>query len=292
MYRPSQALFLTAYGGVGGDEHLIGSRLLGRSNNVGASATWLASERLGMSVWYSKYNYDAHDRPETDQFHFRTDYALASGRTVALEVRHFTRDWDIADDTAYALVYEIPLNIPVGRRQDVGAINGTLTCLDGAGPAGIARAILSTTDATAVTDSSGSFTFPSLAPGTYLVRISPRSIGYNRVPEAKTPMRVEVKPGQTTRLDISVVEAASISGRVILSPANGEQNGPGSAEPSVIGDPRRGRSNTSDRAPTSETPVGLANILVELRSADEVVRRVTDSRGPSLSRACAPGTGG
>ena len=53
-YRPSQALFLTAYGGVGGDEHLIGSRLLGRSNNVGASATWLASERLGMSVWYSR----------------------------------------------------------------------------------------------------------------------------------------------------------------------------------------------------------------------------------------------
>jgi len=298
-YRASRDFFITLYGGIGEDDALKGSRLLGGSNNLGASAAWKPSDRLDMSLWYVKYNYDAHDRPETDQFHFQTRYALRNGQALDLQVRHYRHELSRDNDTTYSLAYTIPLSLPVSKKK-VGVIRGKVFDAEALDHLGIARAILTTAGATAVTNEQGNFIFPCLAPGTYSLRVDRKSLGLNRVTERKPPFLVKVQVGQTTRLDIGVVEAARVSGTVMVVPnGNGNGNGNGHTvhdgqDVYMVGGPQTSNGNGNGNGHTrsdenSRGPWGLGNVLIELANDDEVQRRVTGHKGEFLFEDLRPG---
>ncbi len=295
-YRPSRDFLVTLYGGFGKDDALRGSRLLGGSNNLGASTTWKPSDDLEMSLWYVKYNYNAHDRPETDQFSFRTRYALRNGHSLDFQIRHYRHELSRNNDTTYAFTYTIPipLSLPVRKKKNVGVIRGRVFDADAAEGVGIVRAILTTTGATAVTDAKGHFVFPCLTAGAYSVYVDRKSIGLNRVTEHKLPILVEIIGGQITELDIGVIEAAHVSGTVMVVPANSNGNGNGCTVHDgqaayVVGDPRSSNGNGNGNGENSREPWGLGNVLVELANGEEVLRTSTDYEGQFLFENLRPG---
>ena len=275
-YRPDPTSFFTAFVGFGDDEPLQGSWLLGGRKRMGASARWHPREDLSLNLWYVKYNYDSPLRSEVSQLRFIANHALPDGCDLDLEIAHYRHEWNRDSETSYMLAYRIPLGLPVVKKKSVGFIRGIV--FDGAEPAGagIAGAIVTANDETVVTDAQGGFAFPLFSPGSYAVRV--RGLGPNRVTERKLPIVVEVETGEKAQVDISVIEAARVSGRIIVAASDGNGNG----EAVVVGEPGNG-----NEAPESK---GLPGILVELTINGDVVRTVTNYEGRFLFEGLRPGT--
>lgn len=303
-WRPERELYLTAFAGFGDNDSLRGSRLLRDSSNLGFSARWRPHPDLDLSFWYRKYGFDAHDRPESDQFSVRMRHALPNDHAVTAEARHHSRDLG-PSSTTYQVAYTIPFGVAVGRRTTVGAIEGRIYDEEVAARPGVEGAILKVDGATAVSDERGDFIFPALAPGVYELSVDRASIGLDRVVEQGLPMSVEVVGGETMELDLGVVRAATVSGTVLVVPGNnnnlnnnqnpGEQAGNDGA---VVGDPRNNNSNGNNNGQVTGEPgnnnnqgeaTGLANVLVELSNERETVRRVTNRRGEFLFENMRPG---
>jgi hypothetical protein len=203
----------------------------------------------------------------------RVGYALPNGHDLEMTVRR--TDNERGDDrTSYLLAYTIPLRLAVSRKKSIGAIRGQVYDPQTPGRPGVAGVILRINAATAVTDRNGRFVFPVVPPGRYALHVDRGSLGQDRIVEQKLPVALEVKAGETTRLELAVVPAAKVTGTVWAVPSHG--NGA-----FVVGEP--GNHNAR------REPVGLANVLVELSSDDEVVRRVTDQRGRFLFDTLRPG---
>lgn len=294
-YRPRREAFFTLYAGFGDDEALSSSRLLGASNNLGASVAWRLRPDLDLDFWYTKYNFDGGDyRPESDSYNLRLCYELPNTHRLILEARHNTGEWR-DDETCYQLAYTIPLGLPVAKKKNIGSIRGRVYDAEAPGQPGVAGVILRTNGATAVTNAKGEFIFPSAAPGTYQLFVDRPSIGLERVTEQKLPLTVEVVATAVTGVEIGLVRAATVSGTVLLIPANGNGNGNG-----VNGNGGNHNDNGANGngavvigAPGAnngkQEPTGLANMLVELANGQETLRRITDQNGRFLFDSVRPG---
>jgi hypothetical protein len=275
-YRPSPRMSFTLYGEAG-DTAERGTRLLGASNNVGGSLTWKPTERLLLSFYYLKYGFDSSVACATDQAELLLGYTQANGSLWTLRARRNSRPLSGRGPDSVALSYSIPFGVPVAKKTSAGVVQGRVYDAGAPNHPGVAKVILTANGATAVTDSSGRFFFPYLAPGTYSLQVDERSIGLNRVTTRKLPILVEVKPGEITTLSVGVVESSRLSGTVTIVPANGTEDvrpGDDGEGPYVVGDP--------SNAAAPERATGLANVLVELSNGDELLRRVTDNRGRFL----------
>ncbi|MBI2298716.1 MAG: hypothetical protein HYU66_07160 [Armatimonadetes bacterium] len=280
-WRPAQDAYFTFYGGLGDNHATDGSRLLGAANNLGATVAWKPLRDLDLGFWYSKYNFAAGDRLQSDQYDLTLSYALANLHRLGFEARHTTNGLG-SEQTAYLLTYTVPLGIPLAKRRDVGAVRGRIVDHEAPGAPGLARVVLRINGATALSDEHGGFVFPPVPPGSYGLIVDRRSIGLDRVVREKTPLAVEVKGGEVTRVELGVVRSATLAGRLLLRPpdpaANGNAPGRGAV---VVGAPR-----AADRP---AQPTGLANLLIEMTSASEVARRVSDPKGGFLFDGLRPG---
>lgn len=278
-YNPEPTTFLSVFAGFGDDEPLEPSYLLAGRKRYGASARWKPQDDLSMYLWYAKYNYDSPLRPENSYLSFTTSYALPEGRKLELDVHHYRDAWGTDSDTSYMLSYSMPIGIAVGKKKSIGVLSGNI--FDGGDPdrAGIVGAILTANGMTTVTDAGGSFAFPALDPGTYGVYV--RDLGPNRVTETRQPFVVEIQGGERSQLEIAVIEAARVSGQIIVVDAQG------SARPGrevVVGEPGGDGE--------AKEPQALPGILVELACDGEdgdVVRTLTNFQGVFLFEGLRPG---
>jgi len=101
---------------------------------------------------------------------------------------------------------------------------------------------------------------------------------------------VIAEAGKTTSIELAVTQAASVAGTVLVIASSGNGNGNGASDKGngtngnggfVVGEPG---NNDAGRGTT-----GLANVLVELASGDEILRRATDQRGRFLFDVLRPG---
>ena len=191
--------------------------------------------------------------------------------------------------------------MPVSKRKGIGVIKGKVHDAGAPDRPGLPDVILTANGATAVTGQNGEFIFPALPPGNYALRVVRSSIGLDRVTECKLPILVGVQDGQTTQLDIGVIEAARVAGTVTVFPANGNGNGNGyrvhdGKAAYVVGDPRSSNGNDNGNGngytgsgENSREPWGLPNVLIELASGEEVLRTITDYQGQFLFEGLRPG---
>ena len=294
-YRPRRNTFFTLYAGFGDDKALGSGRLLRESNNLGASVAWQPRPDLDIDFWYTKYNFDSDDRSESDQYSLRVARRLPNSHRIALEVRHNTGDW-WEDETSYMLAYTIPLGLPVAKKKNVGSIRGRVYDAEAPGQPGLPGVILRTNGATAVTNAKGEFIFPSAVPGTYQISVDRTSIGLERTTEQKMPLTVEVVGGESTEVDLGVVRAAQLSGKVLVMPANGNGNGNNGNGGNGNGNGANGNGNGAvvigepGNNKGRREPTGLANVLVELANGQEILRRITDQKGEFLFDSIRPGS--
>ena len=281
-YMPSDELFLTFYGGFGDNAAIRGSRLLSDQDNLGFSFRWLATEQLTLSGWYTKYNFDSK-RPESDQYSFELKYMMPDESYWTFKIRRY--DWEYSEyvETDYLISYSIPIGIPVGKKKSLGMLIGRVWTAQEEGKAPLTNAVVTLNGSKVATDASGRFTFAA-PPGEYLLDVSRASIGLGNTAAEKLPMKVSVEAGETANVELTIVEAAVLSGQVVLD-VDESAYGPNYNELVVVGEPNNNATNGS-----AEVPKVFRGILVELSRDDEVIRTMSDDEGKFTFMELRPGT--
>lgn len=253
-----------------------------RTKSVGVDATWLLPGPVRASLGWRRD--DPQHRSGANQGYANLVWERPNGQ--ALNARFERTQGPSEDRSAGYISYSVPFGIPVSKKRSIGALRGRVH--EGGTPdaPGIPGAIVYVEGATAVTDARGEFLFPALKPGSYQLFVDAKSIGLGRVPTLKLPKPVAVRPAEEERIDIGVVAAARLCGRVLVSRPEG-------AAPVRQVEGKRvllGSLEQGGRDVRSGQREGLENLLLELSDGDEVRRELTDASGLFCFRDLRPGT--
>lgn len=183
-------------------------------------------------------------------------HRLANGDVMTLAVRRLsagaTRQGDLM------LSYAMPLSVPVGKRHNIATVNGRV--LDQETGRGMPGKVLRLGGILAISADDGAFSFPSILVGTYYLSLDDMQGVGGAIPVEAMPMAVEVREGDTPRLDIALVRAATLAGTVSLAVADAT---PGAGS--------------------------LRNMLVTFRKGAMSFNRLTDEAGAFRLGSIAPG---
>jgi hypothetical protein len=186
---------------------------------------------------------------------------------------HYTdyRDKEESRNLAFMVQYSIPFGMPISRRDEVGSLKGSAYDQETGLP--LADVILKLDGATAVTDRSGRFSFPTIPVGAHHLTVDRSSIGLDRIPLRRFPAEITIRGGKTTSLEIPVVRGATISGRIEIFAYEDSTAG-------ILTPLSRRRLERTGH---------LANTMIELTDGDETKRILTARDGTFAAHELRPG---
>lgn len=238
------------------------------------SAGFTANIYIGEATQFAMSIFGNRTRGDVPQTYTLADVSLEHdfpfGHSILLRGRQsiFTPSIE-RKEIAYLVEYTVPIGVPIARSTVSGQLTGRVVDSEKGIP--VPNVLLYAGSATAVTDRDGQFSFPSLKPDRYVLQLDMSTVGLSRVSQQRLPQELTIVGGEETRFDISLTRSVSVVGTVLLYPAQ-EQSA----------------ADTS--APILKDPVGHTGAVVELSNADEVHRRLTDSRGRYAFADIRPGT--
>lgn len=172
-----------------------------------------------------------------------------------------------------SLAYELPLDVPLMRRSDVGKLSGRVVDEAGRGVAGL---VVQLNDLATTTDRDGNFQFPAVPRGRGFFTLRPEQLAPGLLTLPATPWTVDMVPGRHVEQVFRLVRAARLTGRLEVLPPPGTALEAGA----LFG------------APGSESPPSLAaGLLVELRGdgGTPVQRRLANQEGAFVFDHLLPG---
>lgn len=202
------------------------------------------------------------------------DHTLPFGHQVILNLQQhasgqFTRQLLNQQNLDIKLDYRLPLQIPIGRRQDLGRLEGQI--IDTETGQGVANALVVINNRAVTTGANGDFAFSGLAPGEHLLEISPSSLKKEHVIMRPMPASVHIRGGQTQQITLRTVTGTTLTGRVVRYKWNGAL-------------PPAKRYNQEPR-PAG----GVANTTIQLRRNQQKRYLTTNFKGRFTARGLAPG---
>ncbi|MBN1410944.1 MAG: hypothetical protein JW969_08865 [Spirochaetales bacterium] len=203
----------------------------------------------------------------TLSYHFGSSHILSVDTLYQLSWL-FT-DWD--NHFVLAIYYSTPLEMPIGRKKNLGLIRGRLVTADTGKP--LKDIIIRLGKNAILTDDSGYFVFSGLPQGTYYLDCNLTKLGPNYLPTIKKPIEVFVEKGKDTEITIPIIEGGSIQGQVLLY--NFEEQGLG--------------INEGKERKLIESG-GIQGAILEMSNNTEFKRRVTDRRGKFSFEEILPGS--
>ena len=255
-----------------------------------------------LALWLTEntsfyFNFQNNYSPEEYHFDrnaldFRIRYTLPNDHQVYLQGRQTLLRNTLDDsEVAFMLGYNAPLDIPVGKKKNIGVVKGFV--YDAESRKSVADLILHINGSTAVTDKNGKFVFPALRPQIYYLTLDKSNVDLNKVILQKSPIEVELHGGEVIELELFIANGSTCAGKVAVFSDKNKEN------PGIINSVNNNRFQGSGIVKTSYISgsgitmqaehYGLANIIVELKRDDEVLRRITDSRGFFSFEGIRPG---
>ena len=286
-FRPDSRQTYSGYFYYDKDSDFSGENI--RSTTIGVNANYQLADRTFFNLSLRTNDYQDSPYGDRDNLELRLSHIFANDNRISVFARHTRyKDSSLNDDTALMVEYTIPLGLPVCKKKSVGSIKGYIYNEQTQNPIG--NVILRLNGLTAVSDKSGNFAFPTVAPGIHYLNVDTASIGMDQVPNRKIPIELTIQGGEKTQVDIPITKAARLLGQVIVygyksNHDSTDQEGKSSSiEPFVVGD---GRNNEKD-GQLGEVH-GLADAIVELKDSSEIKRTVTDKQGEFSFTELRPG---
>ena len=149
----------------------------------------------------------------------------------------------------------------------------------------IQNAILRVNGATAVMDRDGEFTFPALKPGTFHLNINRASIGLERIPVQKTPLKVDIEGGKETSIEIGITKSAHLTVKVMVYGFAKED----SLQKEYAVHKGKDKAVPKDTETDLIEEHDLANVLLVLKSELESLGVLTDRKGRVSFHDVRPG---
>lgn len=265
------------------DRDDVGGGLLGSGSYLSGSLNWRHDTGHRLSLRASANNLNSRVRKQNTQLDAACTWALSRDLSLDMRLRHSRWNGDQSRN-AFLLSVTRGFGMPVGRKSSVGAVRGVVFDLEDPQRRGLPGVIVRLNSLTAVTDESGAFAFPAVEPGTMLLTVDSGTLGLNMITQMPLPLMIDVRGGDTERLEIGVARTARVEGRVSLfvsdpvgaATATDAQPGgtlyiEGSDPRSVIVQPAEKRRFVPES--------GLADILVEISNGETVHRKFTGASG-------------
>ncbi len=212
-------------------------------------------------------------------------HSCANGSTLSLQASHTFYEHhqaDSDDETSILLEYSYPFNLPVGRKRGTSSVSGIIR--DALTGKALANVLVRVEDMTTATGADGRFMFSSIKPGVSYLTIDTSRLGLDLIPTCQNPLPITVEGGQEKTLDIGIIKKATLTGRVVLY-GTGTDKAPSGYESNLSEVP----SASGEKAPEFREISGLEHVLVELASATETMRVLTDSQGRFRFNEVRPG---
>ncbi len=165
-------------------------------------------------------------------------------------------------DRAVVAGYDIPLGIPVYKKDGVAPVHGKLI---NRGAETVSNVMVRLDGNTAVTDSEGHFEFPAVKSGKHYLSIDNTTINLHEVTTEPLPLELNVKPGKDNHIELGLTTAADLAGRFVVK-SKGHKN-------SLL-----------------SVDMKCPNMIIEMQRGDEIVRRLADKKGMFQFKDMRPGT--
>ena len=243
--------------------------------NTGLTGSFKIGKRASVKLKLEKYDYIGNDSGDRHNLDLALNYLFSNKTRISARGRYtlYSRKSDQEDETAFIVEFNVPFGLPVGRKRNIGMLEGYVQDQETGQP--IPNAILRLSGATAVADSHGEFTFHALKPGTFYLNIDSASIGLERIPVQKTPLKVDIEGGKETSIEIGITKSASLTGRITVYEFT-EEDGLQKGFSISKGEKKAAREEGKDKM--VET-CSLPNALLELKSKQETWRVLADRKG-------------
>jgi hypothetical protein len=278
--------------------------------NLGGSATWRIRESLVAALHYNRSEYSSivrRDRygalsidsldPEYARYRFNAvpgrkletaqvslSYTLHSRSVLSLVARWWRTSFQAQNESSVFFTYTVPIGIPLSRKPSLARLEGSLFEIGPSGKKPLERVVVVLNDATTVTNKNGVFLFPALQPGIYLLRLDQRYIGAGRVTTQPLPLMVEIKQGETIRLEMGVVSSASISVRMAAF-RPGDRSGASARASRLVISPDAPNDDQSHL----EEAEGIPGGVVQITNGSEVLSQTADRNGRVTFGQLRPG---
>ncbi len=256
----SEKMTFSLYGRTGHERYTAAPE---RTKDFGISAALKPANNFRVNINYQQSYLNQENNRQYDSLISNIIYTLPNQHFFTFR-SYWAKSKEIKEVSSFTLSYTIPLQLPVSKKKSIGMLKGIVYDVENKNTP-IPNVVLSVGEATAVTDLRGEFIFPSLKPGTYFLKIEKGSIGLKRVITEKLPISVKVTGGETERLEIAVVTACRITGKIrVFDFLNHDKN------------------NLKDTG-------GSSNTLLEITDGKEIIRKLTDEDGSFSFEDMRPG---
>jgi hypothetical protein len=316
LYRDLGDLSLTGVAELGErDDRLTGGRRdLERYRLMFSASPTSAATFAGGYSWHTEQEFASGAHVDSDQFwldadlrlnrasYLRLGYSRNGGYGATydwlraelgydaggpqLKLKALRRGGALGGETALGLDVLFPLTVPVSWLPTSGAAEGRIYHRDGM-EVPLAGVVVIVDGSKVATDAGGRFRFPTLPAGEYELRLERSTLGFALVPDVPQPLKFTVQPGKTAQLDIPVVAAASVSGRVVFKPHGNGEPIPEDASIGLNNLPRGGPP-PAPGAPGSY-PAAVSGVTVTLSGEMGTFTQVTTADGSFSFADLRPG---
>ncbi len=176
--------------------------------------------------------------------------------------------------------FSTSLGIPVGLKEDVGTLRGTVVDTETGEP--LQDIIVRTGGGAAVTDAKGRFSFPALEPGVRLLDVDVSRADTFLQPFTDTPIEVVIEEKKTTNLVIEMGRRSVVQGTVLQYAFPPEDS-------SFDSETDSGTSGDEEMVEEYVRSGGIRGVLLELTNGVETYRRLTDRSGRFAFEDIIPG---
>lgn len=254
------------------------------SRTLSAASSFRIAQRLTLGVSFQASDFKDPSAFENDQFAADLRCEVYKGQTLSLRARkvNYALQIGMSNGFSWMAAYEIPIGMPVSKQNTVGCVKGRIYDEEDAHHAGMASVVLRLDDLTALTDNKGNFVFPSVAPGLHYLQVDNASIGLHRVMTRRVPVEIQVRGGRTEIFTCGVVRSGSVKGQMALFTRGGNSSRGYLVEADSLSAP-------SNEAQTLQLKSGLANVEIQMCSADQTIRTITDRDGNFQFSELRPG---
>lgn len=180
-------------------------------NGVGGSLGYRFAPRGYFDIFVQKVRHTA-DMLDLSQITANVNYTFKNLHKVQAMAQIYRYRHHYPNDNVFIVSYSVPFNLPVGRRQDIGALEGFVYNPLDSSP--VEGALLQCGPDRATTNADGRFAFAFVPAGELHPNLE--RLPDNFVPLQRGQMTVHVPGGKKKQISVPVVSACSIRGKVTL----------------------------------------------------------------------------
>lgn len=236
----------------------------GVTSSVGMNTTYKPNKKSALSA-YVQRNQNHGEGTHSNSVEIRYNHDLKRWGSVGISTRKIdsqTADGKTDHDNITQVEYGVPLDMPIGKRDDIGSVKGEVRYAADQRPA--SEVVVQMGGQYAVTDQKGEFSYPDVLAKEYKIQIDGSRANTQglMLSQDGADTNVTVQPNQTVKPKLELHPASRISGKLLTYTVD---------TTAAVLDP--GNSGSALKADQ-----GLGMVLIELQPVGEIGKRIVHKR--------------